>query len=156
MLPPFFLSFIIFINVVCIWDHVERKVPKYENHKIREKKVKTLTRNWSDHRRIGTQKHTETVTRYFDGHGHLYQLEESKCLWTHAKMASLESWWKVPLRVFAFLSLILWFSYFGTFLSSWSIIITSFVNVLCTSWQYLLPINGLFIFSVNRAVPSRD
>ena len=26
-------------------DHVERKVPKYENHKLRERKVKTLTRN---------------------------------------------------------------------------------------------------------------
>ena len=26
-------------------DHVERKVPKYENHKIRGRKVKTLTRN---------------------------------------------------------------------------------------------------------------
>ena len=29
--------------------HVERKVPKYKNHKIRERKVKTLTRNWRDH-----------------------------------------------------------------------------------------------------------
>ena len=26
-------------------DHVERKVPKYEYHKIRERKVKTLTGN---------------------------------------------------------------------------------------------------------------
>ena len=26
-------------------NHVERKVPKYENHKLRERKVKTLTRN---------------------------------------------------------------------------------------------------------------
>ena len=26
-------------------DHVERKVPKYENHKLRERKEKTLTRN---------------------------------------------------------------------------------------------------------------
>ena len=26
-------------------DHMERKVPKYENHKIREREVKTLTRN---------------------------------------------------------------------------------------------------------------
>ena len=26
-------------------DHVERKVTKYENHKLRERKVKTLTRN---------------------------------------------------------------------------------------------------------------
>ena len=26
-------------------DHMERKVPKYENHKLRERKVKTPTRN---------------------------------------------------------------------------------------------------------------
>ena len=44
-------------------DHEERKVPKYENHKLKERKVKTLTRNWRDHRRTGTHKHTETVSR---------------------------------------------------------------------------------------------
>ena len=33
----------------------------------------------------GTHKHMETVSRYFDWHGHLSQLEESKCLWTHDK-----------------------------------------------------------------------
>ena len=32
-------------------DHVERKVPKYENHKLRERKVKTLTRNSRDQKR---------------------------------------------------------------------------------------------------------
>ena len=74
------------------WDHMERKVPKYENHKIWERKVKTLTRNWRDHRGIDTQKQTETVSKYFDRHGRLCQSEESKCLWTHAKMAPLESW----------------------------------------------------------------
>jgi hypothetical protein len=41
-------------------DHMERKVPKYEYHKIRERKVKT-----------GTRKHMETVSRYFDRHGRL-------------------------------------------------------------------------------------
>ena len=76
-------------------DHVERKVPKYEYHKIRERKVKTLTRNWRDHCRTGTRKNTETVSKYFDRHGRLYQSEESKCLWTHEKMASLDSLWKV-------------------------------------------------------------
>ena len=70
---------------VDIEDHVERKVPKYENHKLRERKVKTLTRNWRDHRRTGTYKHTETVSRYFDWHGSLSQSKESKCLWTHDK-----------------------------------------------------------------------
>jgi hypothetical protein len=29
----------------CKINKVERKVQKYENHKIRERKVKTLTRN---------------------------------------------------------------------------------------------------------------
>ena len=35
---------LIYINNLFI-DHVERKVLKYENHKLRERKVKTLTRN---------------------------------------------------------------------------------------------------------------
>ena len=33
---------------------------------MRERKVKTLTRNWRDHWMTGTHKHTETVLRYFD------------------------------------------------------------------------------------------
>ena len=33
-----------FISNIYI-DHEERKVPKYKNHKLRERKVKTLTRN---------------------------------------------------------------------------------------------------------------
>ena len=55
------------------------------NYKLRERKVKTLTRNWRDHQRTGTHKHTETVSRYFDRHGRLSQSEQSKCLWTHNK-----------------------------------------------------------------------
>ena len=47
--------------------------------------MKTLTRNWRDHWRTGTHKHTETVSRFFDRHGYLSQSEESKCLWTHDK-----------------------------------------------------------------------
>ena len=104
-------------------------------YKWRERKVKTLTRNWRDHWRTGTHKHTETVSRYFDRHGHLYQSEESKCLWTHDKDGVIESLRKVPpclskylntvsmclcvpvllwflqflVRVFTFLSLNLWF-----------------------------------------------
>ena len=77
-------------------DHVERKVPKFENHKLRERKVKTLTRNWRDHRRIGTHKHTETVSRYFDRHCRLFQSEERNVFEHTTKMASLESLWKVP------------------------------------------------------------
>ena len=34
----------IYIYIYIYIYHVERKVPKYENHKIRERKVKTLTR----------------------------------------------------------------------------------------------------------------
>ena len=40
--------------------YMERKVPKYGKHKIRERKVKTLTKNRRNHRRTGTRKHTET------------------------------------------------------------------------------------------------
>jgi len=47
--------------------------------------VKTLTRNWRDHCRTGTRKHTETVSKYFDRHSRLYRSEESKCLSTHDK-----------------------------------------------------------------------
>ena len=43
-------------------DHVERKVPKYENHKLRERKEKTLTRNWRDHER---DRHTQTQCIFF-------------------------------------------------------------------------------------------
>ena len=45
----------------------------FKSHKIRERNVKILTRNWRDHWRTGTWKHTETVSRNFDRHGSLYQ-----------------------------------------------------------------------------------
>ena len=73
------------MQILHLLDHVERKVPKYKNHKLRERKVKTLTRNSRDHQRTGTHKHTKTVSRYFDRHDRDYQSEESKCLWTHHK-----------------------------------------------------------------------
>jgi hypothetical protein len=57
----------------------------FKYHKIRERKAKTLPRNWRDHWRTGTWKHMETVLRYFNRHGRLYQSEESKSLWTHDK-----------------------------------------------------------------------
>ena len=47
----------------------------YFPYKIRERKVKTLTK---DHCRTGTQKYTETVSKYNDGHCRLSQSEESK------------------------------------------------------------------------------
>ena len=42
-----FVSFTLYVFHVVKYekDHVERKVPKYGNHKIGERKVKTLTRN---------------------------------------------------------------------------------------------------------------
>ena len=68
----------------------------YFSNKIRERKVKTLTRKWRDHCRTGTRKHTVTGHKYFDRHGRLYQSEESTCLWTHDKMATRRLWegWK--------------------------------------------------------------
>ena len=50
-----------------------------------ERKAKTLTWNWRDHWKTGKRKHMETVSRYLDRHGCLYQSEKSKCLWTHDK-----------------------------------------------------------------------
>ena len=44
------------------------------NFKLRERKVKTLTRNWRDHKTTGTHKHTETVSRYFNWHCRFPQL----------------------------------------------------------------------------------
>ena len=62
-----------------------RDILFYFYHKLRERKVKALTRNWRDHKRTGTHKHMETVSRYFDGHRHFSQSEESECMWTHDK-----------------------------------------------------------------------
>jgi len=59
-------------------DHVERKVSKYKNHKLRERKVKTpgwiilickkmhMKLTFKTNYFISTRKHTETVSRYFD------------------------------------------------------------------------------------------
>ena len=62
--------------------------------------------------------HTETKSKYFDGHGHPSQSEESECMWTHDKDGITVSvclcvpvlWWSLQflVRVFTFLSLILW------------------------------------------------
>ena len=60
-------------------DHMERKVSKYENHKLRERKGKTLTRIEEITKGTGTHEHTETESRYFDWHGRLPQSKESKC-----------------------------------------------------------------------------
>ena len=51
--------------------------------------MRTLTRNWRDHQRTGTHKHTKTVSRYFDRHGCLFQSEESKCPVLHPSLSQL-------------------------------------------------------------------
>ena len=110
-----------------IIDHVERKVPKYENHKLRERKVKLLPGIEEITKGTGAHKHTETELRYFDWHGHLPQSKESKCLWTHDKdgvclcvpVSFVIS--SIPGKSFHFPFPNLWFSYLGTFLSTWSI-----------------------------------
>ena len=38
-------SYLLTINKSLETDHVERKVPKYKNHKLRERKVKTFLCN---------------------------------------------------------------------------------------------------------------
>jgi hypothetical protein len=52
-----------------------------------------FTENW----RYILRKGTQTYSEYFDSHRCLFQSEESKLCAYMAKMASLESFWKVPL-----------------------------------------------------------
>ena len=54
-------------------------------HKIREREGKTLTKIWRNLWRKGTHKHTETYSKYFNGHRCLSQSEESECMWTLGK-----------------------------------------------------------------------
>ena len=49
-------------------------------YKIREKKVKTLTKNWRDHDGQGHE-HTETWMIDFGDHRYLFRSEERKCVW---------------------------------------------------------------------------
>ena len=63
------------ISKTYIRDHVERKVLIYGKGK-----GKLLPKIEEISRGKGTQKHTETYSKYFDGHGHLSQSEESKCM----------------------------------------------------------------------------
>ena len=63
------------------------------NYKIRERKGKTLTTNWRDLRRKDPWKHMETDSKVTDVF--LNQKRVNVC--EHpTKMASLESFWKVP------------------------------------------------------------
>ena len=44
--------------------------------------MRTLTKNWRDHSGQA-HIHTETKSKYFDGHGRLSQSKESQCMWAH-------------------------------------------------------------------------
>jgi hypothetical protein len=79
-----------------LMDHVERKVPNYENHKLRERKVKTLTRNWRDHRRKDWERRP-CQSKYLD--------TVSVCLCVPVLLWSLQ----FQVRVYTFLSLNLWY-----------------------------------------------
>ena len=142
--------------------------------------MKTLTENWSDHSRTGTRKHTETWSKYFDGHGHLSQSEESKFLWTHDKdgvtshlcrvftnicsllierdkaikifqlsfRVSVLLWsLQFLVRVFTFLSLILYYSYFGTFLSTCSKYVMIFTRIIAYRAAFVKHENENVIFT---------
>ena len=44
----------------------------------------TLTKTWRDHGgQAHKHTHTETKSKYFDGHGCPSQSEESECMWAH-------------------------------------------------------------------------
>ena len=58
---------------------MERKTPKYEYHKIRESKAKTLT-EIEQITEVQAHKNTRKLYRDIDRHGRLYQSEESKSL----------------------------------------------------------------------------
>ena len=82
-------------------------------HKIWERKGKTLTKNWRDHRKKGTCKQTATWSKYFDGHSRLSQSEENvmpslSCVhihsltlfWLRRMAVTIEIFW-LTFRVFA-------------------------------------------------------
>ena len=69
-------------------DHVESKIPKYEYHKIRERKVKTLTRNRRDRCWTGTRKLYRNIST---GMAVFVNQKRANVFEHMTKMASLES-----------------------------------------------------------------
>ena len=53
--------------------------------RITQNKGKESENSYQKLKRSPRDRHTKTVSRYFDRHSRLYQSEESKCLWTHDK-----------------------------------------------------------------------
>ena len=51
--------------------------------KISQIKGKESENSYQELKRSPKDRHTQTVSRYFDRHGRIFQSEESKCLWTH-------------------------------------------------------------------------
>ena len=101
-------------------------------HKIWERKVKTLTKNWRDHHRTGTHKlntrkpnqNISMVTVVFLSQKRLRKKVVTIKIFQFSSHVPILRWsLQFLVRVFSFLSLILCYSYFGTFLSTWSFLI---------------------------------
>ena len=119
-------------------------------HKIRERKVKTLTKNWRNHCRTCTQKHKETYTyirSLLISERQPCPLKYSVCFCVSVLQWSLQ----FLVRVFTFLSLILYYSYFGTFISTWSIFS---LNLIVINKMYA-DIN-LYVFQINSVLICQD
>ena len=127
--------------------------------------MKTLTRNWRDHWRIGTQKlyrDISTGTAVFINWkrvnvcehttkmaSHLCRVHKHSLFWLMNTAVPVEIsrysfcvpilQWSLQflVGVFTFLSLILWYSYLGTFLSTWSLInkFDFYVNKRKNTWE---------------------
>ena len=126
---------------------MERKVPKYENHKLRERKGKLLPE-------------IEEITKR-QAHGNCIEIfrlawpcSQTFTLFRLRKMAvpveiSRYSFRvfvcacpfvisSIPGKSFTFLSLNLWFSYFGTFLSTWSKILLRILYYFRINMKFVL------------------
>ena len=91
-------------------------------------------------------------------HIHSLSSDWEKCMWLSKYFELVSVCFCVPfhrrsllflIRVFPFLSLILCYSYFGTFLSTWSMyvcIISQDLSVTIRSWGWELPLSGCSIW----------
>ena len=86
-----------------------------DNYKIRERKGKTLTKNWKDHQRKGTHK----------THGDLIKI----FWWSQMSFSIRREWMYVNTRQ-------IW-CHFGTFLSMWFIFILFLFNTLFYSIKFV-------------------
>ena len=106
----------------------------------------------------GTHKHTETELRYFNWHGRLPIEEDSRASWNISIQfpcvcVCLSLLWSLQflVRVFTFLSLNLWFLYFGTFLSTWSVLPFLFnINIILYYKYYKLTLVLKYLYLLNE------